>query len=60
MTAERSCEAFSRRCVPSVYVGPSGKRMRHAWDCPDKPGQPISAAEYAQGRTWPPRGRVRR
>lgn len=57
--AKPTCEAFHRVCVPEIYAGPSGKRLRHAWNCPVSPGQPISAQEYAQGRTWPPRGKVR-
>jgi hypothetical protein len=41
-----------RSCVPQMYPGPSGVRLRHAFDCDDKPGQPIDVRDYAQGREW--------
>ena len=41
-----------RFCVPQMFAGPSGVRLRHAWDCPDKPAQPITVQDYVQGREW--------
>jgi hypothetical protein len=60
MTEKPTCEPGRRLCTPSIYPGPSGPRLRHDHDCPDRPGEPISAREYAKGRMWPPYGRVRR
>jgi hypothetical protein len=54
-----TCEAGSRLCQPQFSVGPSGKRLRHHWTCPAKPGEPISLKEYAKGREWPPVGERR-
>jgi hypothetical protein len=49
-----TCEVGSRLCRLETYAGPSGKRVRHGWSCPDRPGEPISLKEYAKGREWPP------
>jgi len=54
------CEYGHRLCEVRIAPGPSGRRLRHSHDCPDRPGEPISMQEYAQGRTWPPRGRAPR
>lgn len=53
----RPTGAVCSECVPVFAIGPSGRRLRHEWSCPTKPGEPISASEYAQGRTWHPSGR---
>lgn len=44
--------AVCSSCVPVLAPGPSGLRLRHAWDCDDKPSEPISVSEYAKHRTW--------
>ena len=50
------CVEGARLCKPKVKVGPSGYRLRHGFDCPARPGEPISAREYAKGRTWSSHG----
>ena len=41
-------------CVPLMLSFPSGRRLAHSRLCPDKPGEKINVADYAQGRSWPP------
>ncbi len=52
-----TCESGHRLCEPRVIPKPSGRRLCHAKDCPDKPDAIISAREYAKGRTFIPRRR---
>jgi hypothetical protein len=42
------------KCVPELRTGPSGLRLRHRWDCPEKPGEPINVKDYAKGRSGEP------
>jgi hypothetical protein len=55
-----ACEYGRRLCKPKVRIQPSGRRLFHSDDCPASPGEQIGARSYAQGRTWPPYGRVLR
>jgi hypothetical protein len=60
-SSERAtCEYGRRLCEVRMVPKPSGRRLVHGDECPDRPGEVISTREYAQGRTWPPRGMVRR
>ena len=54
MTAPTPTGNVCKFCVPKFGIGPSGKRLRHAFDCADKPGEPISAKQYAIGRGGAP------
>jgi hypothetical protein len=62
-TPDVSAPAPSRAtcCTPRMIAKPSGRRLCHSLDCPDKPGEPIPIArEHVKGRNWPPYGRVLR
>jgi hypothetical protein len=43
---EPRCVPGKRLCVPRIYPGPSGMKLRHSPRCPDKPGERIHASEY--------------
>jgi len=42
------CDARARACSPVIRTGDDGiRRLFHEPYCPAKPGEPITAAEYA-------------
>lgn len=47
----RDCVEGAWLCTPEVRPGPSGVRLRHSAACPIHPLEPISARDYAKGRT---------
>lgn len=53
------CKIGARLCEVRIAPGPSGQRLRHSMSCPDKPGEPINARDYARGATWPPPPRIK-
>lgn len=58
MPDKPTCELGRRLCEPRILYKPGGRALCHGLECPDKPGDRISAQDYAKGRTWPPRGRI--
>lgn len=49
-----TCEYGKRLCEVRMVPKPSGRRLCHGKECPDRPGEVISTREYAQGRQWHP------
>jgi hypothetical protein len=59
---ERVCVYGNRACFPvtAVLLGLDVEPgLYHSLACPVSPGVRIDLKEYAKGRSWPPRGKVR-